>query len=94
MSDGPADAGLLPLHLLVRGRRVVVVGGGPVAARKVAAVLAAGADVLVVAPFACAYATAPSSNAPATPCPRARRPTTKHTIDHTGRSSTGASSLE
>jgi len=53
VSDGPADAGLLPLHLLVRGRRVVVVGGGPVAARKVAAVLAAGADVLVVAPFAC-----------------------------------------
>lgn len=44
---------LLPLHLSVRGRRVVVAGGGPVAARKVATVLAAGADVLVVAPFAC-----------------------------------------
>ena len=42
-----------PLHLSLTGRRVVVVGGGPVAARKVAACLAAGADVLVVAPYAC-----------------------------------------
>ena len=42
-----------PLHLSLAGRRVVVVGGGPVAARKVAACLAAGADVLVVAPYAC-----------------------------------------
>ena len=40
----PAD--VLPLHLSLAGRRVVVVGGGPVAARKVAACLAAGADVL------------------------------------------------
>ncbi|WP_395725753.1 uroporphyrinogen-III C-methyltransferase [Nakamurella sp.] len=44
---------LLPLHLSLHGRRVLVAGGGPVAARKVAAVLDAGADVLVVAPFAC-----------------------------------------
>jgi uroporphyrin-III C-methyltransferase/precorrin-2 dehydrogenase/sirohydrochlorin ferrochelatase len=44
---------LLPLHLSLHGRRVLVVGGGPVAARKAAAVLDAGADVLVVAPFAC-----------------------------------------
>lgn len=53
MVDRSADAGLLPLHLAVRRRRVVVVGGGPVAARKVASCLDAGADVLVVAPFAC-----------------------------------------
>ncbi len=53
MSDHSSDAGLLPLHLAMRGRRVVVIGGGPVAARKVASVLGAGADVLVVAPFAC-----------------------------------------
>ena len=48
---GPDE--VLPLHLSLAGRRVVVVGGGPVAARKVAACLAAGADVLVVAPYAC-----------------------------------------
>ncbi len=42
-----------PLHLSLAGRRVVVVGGGPVAARKVAGCVAAGADVLVVAPYAC-----------------------------------------
>ena len=42
-----------PLQLSLAGRRVVVVGGGPVAARKVAACLAADADVLVVAPYAC-----------------------------------------
>jgi len=44
---------VLPLHLALAGRRVVVVGGGPVAARKVTALLAAQADVLVVAPYAC-----------------------------------------
>lgn len=42
-----------PLLLDVRGRRVVVVGGGPVAARRVAALLADGADVHVVAPALC-----------------------------------------
>ena len=51
MSETTAD--LLPLHLNIRGRRVLVVGGGPVAARKTAACLTAGARVLVVAPYAC-----------------------------------------
>jgi uroporphyrin-III C-methyltransferase/precorrin-2 dehydrogenase/sirohydrochlorin ferrochelatase len=37
-----------PLHLDLTGRKVLVVGGGPVAARRVRAL--AGADVLVVAP--------------------------------------------
>ena len=40
----------LPLLLDVTGRRVVVVGGGLVAARRVQTMLEAGADVVVVAP--------------------------------------------
>ncbi|ROP27323.1 uroporphyrinogen-III C-methyltransferase [Pseudokineococcus lusitanus] len=43
---------LLPLHLRLDGRRVVVVGGGAVAARSVEGLLAAGGDVHVVAPAA------------------------------------------
>ena len=39
-----------PLHLDLAGRRVLVVGGGAVAARRVRGLLAAGADVIVVAP--------------------------------------------
>jgi siroheme synthase-like protein len=38
-----------PVNLLVRGRRVVVVGGGRIAARKIEALLEAGADVHVIA---------------------------------------------
>lgn len=43
-------AELLPLFLHLHGRRVVVVGAGPVAASKLCQLIAAGADVLVVAP--------------------------------------------
>jgi precorrin-2 dehydrogenase/sirohydrochlorin ferrochelatase len=43
----------LPVNLLVRGRRVVVVGGGRIAARKIASLLDVGAAVEVVAPEAC-----------------------------------------
>ncbi|MCG5440810.1 uroporphyrinogen-III C-methyltransferase [Micromonospora foliorum] len=39
-----------PLGLRLHGRRVVVVGGGAVATRRVPALLDAGADVLLVAP--------------------------------------------
>jgi len=48
----PGRPGLIgyPVNLLVRGRRVVVVGGGRIAARKIAALLEAGAVVHVVAP--------------------------------------------
>ncbi|WP_432541376.1 uroporphyrinogen-III C-methyltransferase [Kineococcus sp. SYSU DK002] len=42
-----------PLHLDVTGRRVLVAGGGPVAARRAGDLVAAGADVLVVAPALC-----------------------------------------
>jgi uroporphyrin-III C-methyltransferase / precorrin-2 dehydrogenase / sirohydrochlorin ferrochelatase len=45
---------LLPLGLRLRGRRVVVVGGGPVALRRVGALLIAQADVVVVSPAAVA----------------------------------------
>src|SRR5438876_5181615 len=41
---------LLPLFLNLAGRRVLLVGGGPVAAAKLQQLLAAGADVQVVAP--------------------------------------------
>lgn len=44
---------MYPISLDLRDRRVLVVGGGPVAARRVAGLLAAGARVDVVAPYAC-----------------------------------------
>ena len=44
---------MFPAFLKLQGRRVVVVGGGPVAASKLAALQAAGADVSVVAPEVC-----------------------------------------
>jgi siroheme synthase-like protein len=43
-------SGLYPAMLRLAGRRCVVVGGGNVAARKVARLVEAGADVTVVAP--------------------------------------------
>ncbi|MEN9711026.1 MAG: hypothetical protein RL441_1018, partial [Actinomycetota bacterium] len=39
-----------PLHLELSGRRVLVVGGGAVATRRVVDLVEAGADVFVVAP--------------------------------------------
>jgi uroporphyrin-III C-methyltransferase/precorrin-2 dehydrogenase/sirohydrochlorin ferrochelatase len=41
---------MYPVFLSFAGRRVVVVGGGPVAASKIAALVAEGAQVTVVAP--------------------------------------------
>src|SRR5512141_510674 len=41
---------LLPIFLHLRGRRVVLVGAGPVGASKLAALQTAGADVRVIAP--------------------------------------------
>ena len=45
----PAISGY-PVNLVVAGRHCVVVGAGRIAARKIDALLAAGADVRVVAP--------------------------------------------
>jgi uroporphyrin-III C-methyltransferase/precorrin-2 dehydrogenase/sirohydrochlorin ferrochelatase len=42
-----------PLVLDVAGRRVVVVGGGPVAARRAVPLSDAGADLVVVSPYLC-----------------------------------------
>jgi siroheme synthase-like protein len=47
--SGRASLGGYPVNLLVEGRRCVVVGGGRIAARKIEALLDAGADVRVVA---------------------------------------------
>jgi uroporphyrin-III C-methyltransferase/precorrin-2 dehydrogenase/sirohydrochlorin ferrochelatase len=47
MSSGAA---LFPLFLKLRHRKVVVVGGGPVAAAKIDALVGTGADITVVAP--------------------------------------------
>ena len=47
---GRRDLAGLPANLLVRGRRVVVIGAGRIAARKIESLLAVGAAVEVVAP--------------------------------------------
>jgi uroporphyrin-III C-methyltransferase/precorrin-2 dehydrogenase/sirohydrochlorin ferrochelatase len=43
------EPALYPIFLKLRGRRVLIVGAGPIAERKIAALVDAGADVVVVA---------------------------------------------
>ena len=52
--SGPRSA-LFPIFVKLEGRRVLLVGAGPVGESKVAGLLAAGADVTVVAPTATAH---------------------------------------
>jgi len=54
MWDPPVRPSPYPVNLDLTGRRALVVGAGPVAARKVSGLLEAGADVTVVAPTAVA----------------------------------------
>lgn len=61
------DTSLFPVFLKLAGRRVLVVGAGPVATSKIEGLLAAGAEVTVVAP----EMTAEIEAAPVT---RLRRP--------------------
>ena len=53
ISDTAAGAPLFPVALKLEGRTCLVAGGGPVAARKAAGLLAAGARVRAVAPSWC-----------------------------------------
>ena len=51
--NAPDSSHGYPLLLDLTGRRAVVVGGGPVAARRARGLVDAAADVHVVAPFIC-----------------------------------------
>ncbi len=50
MSEARPSLGGFPANLVVAGRRCLVVGGGRIARRKLDGLLAAGAEVVVVAP--------------------------------------------
>jgi siroheme synthase-like protein len=45
----PVEGNQYPVNLILQGKRCLVVGGGPVAARKVTGLLACGAEVHVIA---------------------------------------------
>jgi uroporphyrin-III C-methyltransferase/precorrin-2 dehydrogenase/sirohydrochlorin ferrochelatase len=49
-APGPERRDLLPVFLKLAGRRVLVVGGGPVAAAKLASLRDTGAELVLVAP--------------------------------------------
>ena len=63
-----------PITLDLRAKRVLVVGAGPVAERRVAGLLAAGAVVEVVAPAATDTTITITSSEPGLAGPRSDRP--------------------
>jgi siroheme synthase-like protein len=65
---------LFPTFLKLEGRRVLIVGGGPVAASKIAALQRAGAEIRVVAPDVCEAIEADVTNI-------ARRPFVPEDLD-------------
>ena len=71
--ESPTDL-MYPLALRVAGRLVVVVGGGPVAARRARGLVEAGATVRVVAPDAVAELTLLDATDAVTWVPREYRP--------------------
>ncbi|GAB4084288.1 uroporphyrinogen-III C-methyltransferase [Myceligenerans cantabricum] len=74
MSETPVPGGsLYPLGLRMAGRLVVVVGGGPVAARRARGLADAGARVRVVAPQVCEDLAALSHDAATNGFERVRR---------------------
>ncbi|MFE5739626.1 uroporphyrinogen-III C-methyltransferase [Streptomyces celluloflavus] len=52
MAEHPAEHAAYPVGLRLSGRRVVVLGAGQVAQRRLPALVAAGADVLLISPSA------------------------------------------
>src|SRR5438309_9729570 len=57
-APAPERRDLLPIFLKLDGRRVLVVGGGPVAAAKLAGLRDTGAEIVLVAPAIGALARA------------------------------------
>jgi precorrin-2 dehydrogenase / sirohydrochlorin ferrochelatase len=70
----PVAGDQYPINLILQGKRCLVVGGGPVAARKVVGLLACGAQVDVIA-------TAVSAEVAALPVSVAERPYRRGDVD-------------
>ncbi len=70
----PVEGLQYPANLVLQGRRVLVVGAGAIAARKVEGLLACGADVVVVAPVVGEAVAARAAEGTLQLCQRAYRP--------------------
>jgi len=70
----PVEGPQYPANLVLQGRRVLVVGAGAIAARKVEGLLVCGADVVVVAPVVGEAVAALAAEGALHLCQRAYRP--------------------